>query len=214
MKKLLLSLLLVGMVFATQAQSKGYEDNDTISLPESFQTQTLAPKDRLHFGVSMGTSVAFSRGQDAIMGHFIAPTLSYQVNDKFRLSGGISLQYNSLNNPWTYGNAESGSSIMLLRPRVQTLVFARGEYAVNEKLTLTGSVFANTAALNMPGLNPKTYNLNTYGGSAGFWFKLNDKSSIGAEVQIIRSNDPYQRYRPGGMMGGFDGARNPFGIWY
>lgn len=217
MKKLLLFLITIACIAGANAQSKGYDDNDTITLP-GFQTAKPTVKDRVHFGVSMGTSVSFARGQDAVMGHFIAPTLSYQVNNRFTLTGGIGIQYNSLNNPWTYGNGESGSSMMLMRPRMQTLMFVRGEYALNPKLTLTGSVFANTAAFDIPGLNPQTYNLNNYGASGGFWYKINDKASFGAEVQLIRGKnpyrDPYQRNMPGGMMGGFDGPANPFGIWY
>ncbi len=216
MRKLLLLLMMMASVVVLQAQSKSYEENDTISYPEGFQ-QKPSVRDRLHFGVSLGTSVSFARGQDAVMGHFIAPTLSFQVTPKFRLSGGVSLQYNSLNNPWTYGSGESGSNIMLQRPKVQTFMFARGEYAINQKLTLTGSMFANTATLNIPGLNPQTYNLNSYGASAGFWYKINDKASFGAEVQLIRSNDPYQRYNggmynDGSMMGGGfgNGLRHPY----
>ncbi len=216
MKKPLLILLLVlaGTAIVAHAQSKGYGDNDTITFPKEGVQLKPQPKDRIHFGVSMGTSVAFSRGQDAAMGHFIAPTLSYQVSDKFRLRGGVGIQYNSLNNPWTYGNGESGGSIMVLRPKVQTFMYAQGEYDVNEKLTLTGRVFASTSAIQYPGLNPQTYNLHSFGGAAGFWYKPNGKTAIGAEVQIHRGNDPYQRYRPGGMVGGFDGPANRIGIWY
>lgn len=224
MKKLLLLSLLVGNVLVAAAQSKGYDDKDTISLPQKdIAAPKLTTKDRLHFGVSMGTSISFSRGQDAIMAHFMAPTLSYQVTDKFKLSGGVALQYNSLNNPWTYGNAENGSTVLLLRPKMQSTLFVRGEYALNPKLTLTGSMFANTASLNVPGLNPQSYNLNTYGASGGFWYKINDKASFGAEVQIIRSNNPYQRYGGGGfgMGNGFGGGFgtgmqdpfSPIGTW-
>ncbi|CAN5278160.1 hypothetical protein BH09BAC1_BH09BAC1_01630 [soil metagenome] len=216
MKKLLLLLLLVASVTASQAQSKGYNDSDTISFPQGFLNTKPTIKDRLHFGVSMGTSVSFARGQDGIMGHFIAPILSFQVSPKFRVNGGVSLQYNSLNNPWTYGTGENGSNIMLVRPKVQTFMFASGEYALNPKLTLTGSVFASTATLNMPGLNPSTYNLNSYGASAGFWYKINDKASFGAQVQFSRGN-PYQRYNggmynDGSMMGGGfgNGLRHPY----
>ena len=220
MRKLLFLLLLVASAAVAQAQSKGYTNNDTITLPDGLQAKP-AIKDRLHFGVSMGTSVAFSRGQDAVMGHFIAPTLSYQVSNRFTLFGGVALQYNSLNNPYTYNNPESGSSIMLMRPRMQTSMFVGGEYAVNDKLTLTGSVFANTASLQVPGLDPQTYNLNNYGVSGGFWYKVNDKASIGAQVQISRGNynafdtNPFNVYpsnRFGNNLigGGLNGNESPW----
>ncbi len=213
MRNLLLLLFLVGGLATAQAQSKGYTYNDTITMPDGLAKKPV--KDRLHFGVSMGTSVAFSRGQDAVMGHFIAPTLSYQVNDRFTVFGGVALQYNSLNNPYTYNNPESGSSIMLMRPRMQTSMFVGGEYAVNDKLTLTGSVFANTASLQVPGLDPQTYNLNNYGVSGGFWYKVNDKASIGAQVQISRGNSPFNPYQNNGFGnnlfgGGFNGMDSPF----
>lgn len=220
MRKLLFLLLLVASAAVAQAQSKDYSDNDTIALPDGLQAKPAA-KDRLHFGVSMGTIVAFSRGQDAVMGHFIAPTLSYQVTNRFTLFGGVALQYNSLNNPYTYNNPESGSSIMLMRPRMQTSMYVGGEYAVNDKLTLTGSVFANMATLDVPGLDPQTYNLNNYGVSGGFWYKLNEKASIGAQVQISRGNAspfntnpfnvyPSNRFGNNLIGGGLNGNESPW----
>jgi long-subunit fatty acid transport protein len=221
MRNLLLLLFLVGSLATAQAQSKGYGDNDTITMPDGLAKKSI--KDRLHFGVSMGSSVSFGSNQGASMGHFIAPTLSFQVTDKFTVFGGVALQYNSLNNPYTYNNPESGSSIMLMRPRMQTSMFVGGEYAVNEKLTLTGSVFANTASLTVPGLNPQTYNLNNYGVSGGFWYKINDKASIGAQVQISRGSMPFNPYRSNTGFGnnnfgtGFgSGVNNPYapiGTW-
>lgn len=182
------TLLLSCLVLVAVAQNQEGDIN-TADLPKLSEPV----KDKLDFNFSVGTSFMVMPKYGSTLSHFVAPQLTYKVSDKFRISSGVLFQYSSLNTTQT---AAAESSFMFLRPKYQFNGFVAGEYDINEKLTLTGRVFAGSTVVDVPGLNPDTYRFATYGVAGGFKYKLSEHASFQAEIQLTRGNQPYIQGRP------------------
>lgn len=143
-------------------------------------------------------------GFGASMNHFVAPNFTYNVSQRFRVQGGLMLNYTSLNTTGN-GDAENGfMSPIFLRPTTQTLAYVAGEYDVNEKLTLTGRVFGGMSTYRIPGMEANTSRLGIYGAAGGFKYKINERTSFSVEAQFIHGNNPYHpgignSFVPGGI---------------
>lgn len=148
-------------------------------------TNAFNKQQRLQFGMSLGTGVSFTSGYGAGVNTWLAPHMSYRVSPKFTVDAGLRLETNSLNNH-TYFTLADGSTYGFYKPTTALLLYASGSYDVSKKMRLTGTVFGGTQTYDLPGLQPGSYKLNTYGGSLNMEYKLGEHSSISAGVQISR----------------------------
>lgn len=165
---------------------------------------------RIELGVTAGTSIGttFGSSRSTFASTFVAPQLTYHVNPRSRVSGGMMLRMNRLDNSWAIRDTE-GTTYTFYRPEMQTSVFVKGAYDLTEKFTVTGTAFYDIAQFDLP--KSQSINYSSYGFSVGGEYKVNEKTRIGAEIQFSRGRNPYNPYsnglnslRPGGS-GSFGG---------
>jgi hypothetical protein len=143
------------------------------------------------FSLSMGSQ--FSRfGQAA----YLQPTVSYPLTR--RLQAFASLQYLHTFGPGFYRTGpEAGASGFDSRGQQSYVVMAGGNYAVNEKLHITGSLWRDFAMTN--GMAPQRLNPFLPAGSQGMMFrahyKINDNLSVSGGLRYGNGRG-YQGYNP------------------
>ncbi len=174
---ILLFVLSVSLTSFGQGYNKNYEvfANDSLRMKETNQTN------KINYSLQMGSSVG-SIGKTPMFRTYVAPQLSFKVNERFTLSGGVmssfgnSLNLNSYGGDYSYMLPINGSLM-------QNMVFASGSYQYNSKLTLFGSAYYEVGRLSLDGSNEYNDTFDTKGMSLGFEYKLGKHSSIQFEVQ-------------------------------
>lgn len=155
---------------------------------------SLLNPNRMSFKLDLG--VGFVGGSNSGMYTYLAPYLRYSLTPKFKLDvGGILCQgSNSL-----YGGESCSTS------NTSMLLFARGNYLLTEKITISGTVYKtfypNTALKS--DLNNK-YSTQNYGYSLGLDYKINKHMSLGAQVIVAKGNYNNNLFRSQpSLFGGF-----------
>jgi hypothetical protein len=135
----------------------------------------------------------FSRfGQAA----FLQPSLAYPITRRFQAFA--SLQFISTFGPGIYpGGYEAGAAGFGSRPQQSYVVMAGGNYAVNEKLTITGSIWRDLSMAS--GMAPHRFSPFSPAGTQGMMFrahyKITDNLSVSGGVRYGNGRG-YQGYNP------------------
>lgn len=142
---------------------------------------------------NMETGMRFGTfGQGNFLQSFINPAFSMPLNKKLVVSAGVSYSHTILNNtPLIHNTGE----IRQLSGEINTLTMhTSGLYRVNDKLTVSGTVFKTiNPALNSR-LNPNAINMEAQGVAFGLGYQLNESLYIGASVKMQQGNSNYQHY--------------------
>lgn len=141
------------------------------------------------FSMSLGSQ--FSRFGQA---SYLQPTVSLPVTRRFQAFA--SMQFISTYGPAFYRAGYEGANFGATTSRQQSyLVMAGGQYAVNEKWNLTGSIWRDISQLK--GMNQPT-NLFSPAGSQGMMlrahYKVNDRFSVSGGVRY--GSGGYNPYSP------------------
>lgn len=187
MKQLLLfiSLLLLPLLGFSQDNGDGVISVD--SLPSKVK-KSIKPE--LHF--TAGTSLMIMPKYGAALSHFVAPELTFRLSDRARIKAGLMLSYNSMNTI-SATTGEARSMAPYYTPYTMRITaYVAGEYDINEKLTVTGSLFTDMMQFDASGNSGMALrNSVTYGGTAGLRLKLSEHSFIEAQVQMRYQTNPY-----------------------
>lgn len=169
------------------AQSNG----DGVISMDSLPTKTQMPI-KPEFHMTAGTSLMIMPKHGAVMSHFVAPELSYRLTDRARVKVGLMLSYNSMNT-LSSTTGEGRSMAPYYTPyTMRTTAYVAGEYDLNDKLTVTGSLFTDMMQFDMSDNNGiGLTNSVSYGGTAGMRLKLSEHAFIEAQVQIRHQTNPY-----------------------
>jgi hypothetical protein len=143
----------------------------------------LLSKDRISTSITAGTSVSFSSDKNNYFSTFIAPKINYQLSQKFRLNVGL-MHFISYPNVLPLGNNKENTSVACKRNYSANLLFVGGEYQLNEKLIVSGTVMMNAGSVN-------TMQNNYKAASIGLDYKVSEHSSIGIRAGISQGNQDY-----------------------
>jgi|WetSurMetagenome_2_1015567.scaffolds.fasta_scaffold339911_1 hypothetical protein len=202
--KTLLLFLFLPLLFSVNIQAQSAFRNDTTT---SFNTQTVKKNTsllnykRMSFSVDVGFGFAASKYNSGAY-TYISPYMSYLVTPRFKLDvGGILQQgFNG------FGNSEFNS---FGGNGTNALLFVRGNYLVSERLIISGSVyktFTSNKTINSEFINKKN-SLDNYGINIGAEYKINERMTIGAQVNFSNgNNNPFyqsESYPFGGMQSNF-----------
>ena len=171
------------VAFGQQQVNVGDKDESTLNLK------------KVDYSLNTGTSI-FSMGS---MGsgsmYYVAPEFSYQFSPKFRFRGGVMFtQQNFKANP---DNLDMKSNYQYYVPSgPSTTVYASGDYQVNSRLSLTGTLIKN--------FSDNRYSQNGFDNSyqmmsMGLNYKITDHLHFGAGVSLYQGsglnslyyNNPY-----------------------
>lgn len=188
-------------------QAQSLTDNDVggiLNTPNLVKNVSLLSPSRMSFKLDMGAG--FVGGSNSGMYTYLAPYLRYSLTPKFKLDIGGILCQSSGN---LFGN-ETGSF-----NSTSFLLFAKGNYLLTDKLTLTGSAYKTfypNSVLNSD-LNKK-YSTDNYGFSLGMDYKINKHLSFGAQIIMAKgNNNNYLFQSQPSLFGGFPSDNNHNGIF-
>jgi hypothetical protein len=204
--KLFLTTILLGSAAWVQAQTASPEtapaleaappalsEGPTKPQPaaEKARPETAAFVRRPHFSLSMGSQ--FSRFGQA---SFLQPTVAYPLTRRFQAFA--SMQFVHSFGPGFYQTGtETGALGFGSRSQQSYVVMAGGNYAVNEKLNITGSLWRDFAVTS--GMAPHRVNPFSPAGSQGMMFrahyKINDHLSVSGGLRYGNGRG-YQGYNP------------------
>jgi hypothetical protein len=98
----------------------------------------LQPK-KFDYGLTLGSQFTSVSGYGSSLNTYVTPRVSYNLSNRFRIGGGISIiQTNYFNaGSWFHNEQTRGSN----GNYTSALVFVDGQYIVNKRLTIYGSAF-------------------------------------------------------------------------
>lgn len=212
--KIFFTALLLGSAAWVQAQTAEAPPAleaapPALSAPET-KTQALAEKitpaafvRKPHFSLAMGSQ--FSRFGQA---SFLQPTVTYPFTRRFQAFA--SLQFLHTFGPGFYRTGvEGGAPGFGSRSQQSYVVMAGGNYAVNEKLTITGSLWRDFAMTNS--LAPHRVSPLLPGGSQGMMlrahYKITENLSVSGGVRYGNGRG-YQGHHS--LF--YPGHHSPFGL--
>lgn len=185
MKRVLLSAAL----FIGFSCLYGQIDNQNNQKPVSVETP--APQDNIKkVEYSLNTGTSFSMGNYKSSSYYIAPQLTYQFSPKFKLNTGfVFINSSSMvpsNAMLNFGQQNSG---ILQQKTNETIVFAKGEYQLNNKLTITGSAMKNFNSPMNAKMQENAWRNSFQMMSMGFRYKISNNMTLGAEVKMVETNN-------------------------
>ena len=158
--------------------------------------------------LQLGTYFTSFSGYGSSFSTYISPNISYPLNSRFRINAGITVLNTSafgLQPLYSMGreNALTGNFTNLL-------IFAGGDYLLNDHLTISGALYKELNIFNsVPGKNPYQ-NINAQGGYLKLDYKVFDNFHIEAGFGYSKGVDPYSRFDPYNNFSGFPYSNSPF----
>lgn len=154
----------------------------------------------------LGMGAGFIGGSNSGMFTYLSPFIRYSVTPKFKLdAGGIISEGTNL-----FSNVYAGN-----KSTTNVLLFARGNYLLTDKLTITGSYYKSFYPGS--GLNTEQNNYSSsknYSYSLGMDYKINKHMSFGAQVIVNKGiNNNYLFQSQPSLFGGFPGDNNRNGLF-
>lgn len=150
-------------------------------------SQLLNANQKMKFGFQAGTSFSSFGSGFSLFSNQISPYLSYQVSPKFSLEIGTTISnYNTGNSPVLSLSGEPiSTSFMGLSG------YAVGRYHASERLMISGSVYRESSVMPSLSMNPAAFEFLNQGMAVGIDYKISDKFSVGAGLQVMQSNNPW-----------------------
>lgn len=142
-KKLARTFFLVfAMVSAIAATAQDFTVDTARSLHAGFQPR------KFDFNLSAGSMFSTTSGYGSGLSTYVTPSVSYALNRKLRIGGGISMITTNYFNakPWYSSESTPGFSGNLS----SAVVFVNGQYLLSDRLSITGSAFKEIPLYNDP----------------------------------------------------------------
>ncbi len=179
--------------------SQDYEYfNDSVNT--KLNTESIVSKTRIK--VAVGTSFGSYQGSGYSFNNYIAPYLSYDINARLRVNAGGVFQNSTYNNVGLFGSEQN---TILNGNVLNSSLFVQGQYKLNNRVTVTGTVFKNVYTLPM---NNNNLDFSSEGMAIAFDYKLSNKASIGVELQFSNGASPYSPF--GNRMYNSSGFGSPY----
>jgi hypothetical protein len=180
--------IMIGVIVVS-LQASGQGQMNLSEGTENPLTTPVAAK-KIDYSLSTGTSYLYAPGFAKGSTFYVAPEFKMNLSPKFKVDAGIMLSQNRFN--YSQATLVPSSSVVLRSgPGYSGAVYANGNYAVNNKLTFTGSIYKDFSP-NSPYQSSST-NSSLQMMSLGVHYKLSDHFSIGAGMNMLQSRgyNPY-----------------------
>ncbi|MEA3445210.1 MAG: hypothetical protein U9R19_10855 [Bacteroidota bacterium] len=144
-------------------------------------------KKKIKFGVEMGTTIGTLNGQSAFTS-YVSPYAFYPLSDRFSIEVGTSI---ARGNSIMAFNPYFGESLIPLgQNMLQTSIYARGRYQVNNNLSVFGTAYVQRNIFLKPTEGEEQMSFDTRAMSFGMEYKLGPHASIKFEMQTGNSFYP------------------------
>jgi hypothetical protein len=149
------------------------------------------------FGMQVGSSFSTGFAGSGMFSQSIAPHLTLKPGKNFNIIAGSVLSTSSFSggSPFMSGGAAPNRFY-------STTVYALGAYQLNPRVTLTGGAWGERNNMNAmmfgsqmgPQMNPQAFNMNAGGVMVGLDYRITEKISFGAEINLSRGPNPFNPY--------------------
>ena len=178
-KNIIIAASLLGIGFSSQAQTPGETQAELNSTPPALapaaevtqkvtdtEAQSIKQPRKISYGLSAGTQFSRVLGTTT----FLEPSVMFPVTKRFSGFASLNMVTSFGANAYLYGNDAFGANYAPMRNQ-RFILNAGGNYLVNDRLNLTGSVWRDFSKSPMPA------HLNLYmpGGTNGMSFRANYK---------------------------------------
>lgn len=187
MKKVLFTLILA--LFALPAFSQAGRLRGL-----NLQNDTVVPTNKVNYSLQTGSM--FYGGAMSGSSFYVAPSFSYAFSKKFSMQGGVMFMNNNYSFSANKVFDQPDTRLFSQPSKYETIVYAKGNYQVNNKLSFTGTVVKNFT--DNSGMQNQSWNNNFQMMSMGMNYKLSDNITLGAGVRVMQGSGYYNPYQFGG----------------
>ncbi len=174
---ILLSVLFLGLNSMAQVKLDKLSDSSEMRKP-------------LKFGVTAGTSFTTNFNNLSGFSYFAAPQMSYQISPKFHIKSGLAVSRTNY-----FGSFRTSENNTMQSNLTSNGVFGfvSGEYAVNPKITISGTAFYGKQFFDGVPYNQRAFNVDTKGVSMDVRYNVSDNITIGLGVSVVDGYRPYSQ---------------------
>ena len=219
MKKII-SIIMVLMVVSgftqTNNEEEEYYNPNFKNWSNGLSMDTSKTKQNIKFGFSTGASVASGFNGGSGVNTWVAPQVLIPINNRFSVETGISYNkgfYNNYNPILFYGDNTYGN---LNGEMTSVSYYVKGNYRVNERLTISGAVYGSKVLRTKPvnPANPNAFNFDNNGYSVGLNYKFSNGSELNFQLDLQKGNSPYYAMPYNGFGMGHSQFGNSFGAGF
>lgn len=176
MKKLITQILFLYCSSIVVAQTS--IEDDYIAKPKNIS------QNRVSASISMGTGLSFLNStKSTVYSTFVAPKINYQISPKFKLNIGL-MHYTFSSNTFMQLNSKESVLNSGNKSISGNIIFVGGDYQLNPKLIMSGSVMVDANEV-------RTKQNNFKAATLGFDYKISERSSIGFKASVSQGNNDY-----------------------
>jgi predicted porin len=151
---------------------------------------TQQPVKKVQYSLNAGTS--FSFGTFKSSSYYIAPQLTYQLTPKFRLNTSLIFINSNITAP---GNATlnlgQNQACLFEQKTNETIVYASGDYQLNDKILITGSVIKNFNSPTSSKMEQAGWRNSFQMMSMGLQYKITPNITLGAQFKVVQGDNLY-----------------------
>jgi hypothetical protein len=167
--------------------------NCQIAIPETNSNNNTieeTPLKKVDYSLNTGTS--FSTGAYSGSSYYIAPEMTYRFSPKFKVHTSIAFINSNISAPSaSYLNFGDNQSRLFDKKTNQTVVYASGDYQINTRLMITGTVIKNFNSLGNSKQQNAGWNNSFQMMSLGMLYKITPNMTIGADFKMIQGDNLY-----------------------
>lgn len=144
----------------------------------------IISKDRVSTSIIAGAGISFlNSAKRPIYTTFVASKINYQISPKFKLNIGL-MHYTASGNNFMQLNSKESGLNSGKKSISGNFIFVGGDYQLNPKLIMSGSVMVDANDI-------RTNQSNFKAATLGFDYKISERSSIGFKASVSKGNSDY-----------------------
>ncbi len=213
---IIIVLIFVSSFAQTSNDKEEYYNPNFKNWSNSLSMDTSKTKQNIKFGFSTGASVASGFNGGSGVNTWLAPKVLIPINNRLSIETGISYNrgfYNNYKSMPFYGDNFSRN----INGEISTVsYYIKGNYRVNERLTISGATYASKVIRNTPvnPANPKAFDLENKGFAVGLNYKFSNGSEINFQLNLQQGNSPYNMMPYNGFGMNHSSFGNSFGAGF
>jgi hypothetical protein len=155
----------------------------------TFTSYSQLLKQKPDYKLQLGTIFSTTRGYGSGISTYVSPEIGYSLTSRFRINAGISIINTNLFGvtPFYSLNGEQKSNGNF----TSTLIYLNGQYKINERLTMNGSVYKQFNLFDDPPDNPYSKLNDRQGFNMAIDYKAAENFHIQAGFGYSKGYSPY-----------------------